>query len=451
MSYRLFLIVLSFLFVQYLNASHSKAQPKSFPRLNRHNQQQKAALASNAIYQLEISKPGTQFPLIANTTYEVLITAFPIVAMNKAFNADPVQIRTTFDCAGIKKAFVFSLLDIQSTFVMDPELRGICIMFAEALNNPNYAPSVPVQITIETPLYYEGTLDNVLHTGEAIDIMVRPSDNSKVPVTFNIKCSSGSQVSFEIITTVNMPYVLPPQLTGDCTFTTPVVPQYYIPIDPVNVIIEPSIVFIEPTQGQVYPTGSTITAKLSSTNGGNPIVTVDLTCEGKLAASQTKALKSVFTFLPSTKIYGNCILSVDTMDAYYTGNTVDIIVENTLTFKLPKKGETILTGKPYTIQVDGSAGNGIVKAIVETNCEVGGTFTHIVTLGEASEFIMGAEFGGKCIMTATAEVPYFTKAVTTITVFQTLNPSEVSRVAKSLALNGRIFSKTRHNLNRGGL
>ena len=449
---RSYQVFLSFAIILLLSTSlNAKPKRKAAQRNLRQQHLNKAFRAdAEATAQLVIDQPGTQVPLVANTTVDILVSSTPIVKALK--KANTVQIKTTFSCPNGVTTYVYSPLDVPNKFLVDPDLKGSCDMFSEAIDDPSYAPSVPVTIQAVVPMYYEGEIDNILYTGEVIDVFIRPSDNSTVPVTFQIECApSGSKVVLEIISNTNNPLKLKADLTGQCVFSTPVVPQNYLPILPFEVTIEPTIKFLEPTQGQVYAAGTPIVAKLVASDGKNPIVTVQLSCEGSFVALQTRPVLSTFTFPPQPKIYGNCILSVDTSEPYYAEDTVDIKIQSSLIFKLPKDGQVIGTGAEYTILVEGSAGDSILTASVVGKCEVGGVFTQTVTLGVPKQVTMELGYTGRCTLTASVTAPFFTEAVTTVFVYQSLTPEEIAKAAQSFYLSGRVFSKTRPYLfNKNG-
>lgn len=449
----LFLFALPVLLARTIR--YNRSSPKGTVIYNKRAQGNKGLLKSNllinsATSQLVILQPNSSTPLAANTTAPLLIGAQPVSKAMRDDPLPPVEVVTKFICDGVVKAVINSTLGVPTDFILDPNASGNCIIETTAPGNSTlFLPSEPVMVVVLVPIYYEGAVDSVLYTGQVINNYLRASDNSLVPVTLRINCTSGSQVDLEYLTNRNNFYSLPSQLTGVCTFWTPVVPQYYIPIEPFNVTIEPTIKFTQPTQGQTYTSGSSIIAQLVASNNLNPDVTVQLTCEGTEIESLTQPVQSNFVFTPKPKMYGNCILSIVPIDPYYTEDTVEVRILNSLSFKSPSSGDIIAVGSNYTILVDGTSGNSILNATVVGSCAVGGTFTYTVVLGEALQVIMDESFRGQCVLTATVTVPYFTPATVTVFAYEEVQPDEVSKIAKRLTLKGQIFSLTSPNILAG--
>ena len=443
LSYHFFLAILTLFVAQIFGAKrpelklmdkYKQFQPAVF---NNKESLLKSSLLSRAADQLVISEPNNKTVLYANTTIVTLVQS-TVQSLSKAL----VETSMSFICNGVLSAIVNSTLGAPINYTIDPNIVGSCILIATAPNNPEYAPSEPTISVVKSPLYYEGDLDNILHTGEIIDNFIRPSNSARIQVSFLINCTSGNQFETVYWTNQSNFLTLPKNLIGQCTFSTPNVPIEYAPIDTFTVTIEPTISFVTPTEGQTFTAGSEITAKLIATNDGDPIVVVDLICNNVLIETKKQVLKSVFIFGPSDKIYGKCEMTVDTAEPYYTGNVVEFSILSALIFKNPTTGQVISAGSQYLLEVDGTAGNGQLIAAVVGVCE-SGSFTETVTLGQGKLVTMGPNINGKCTLTATVKAPYFTPATTIITVYQNLNPDEISKIAKSLTLLGRIFSLTR--------
>lgn len=396
----------------------------------------KQGLSTVATYQLVISDPPNTQPLLANNTYPILITSNPPQSPYP-----PVNVATDLFCDGDLKTSIPSILGQPSTFFIDPTWTGLCQLIATSLD-PDYSASAPLSVTINAPIYYEGAIDNVLHTGEVINNYLRASNDAYIKVTLRINCTSGSEVNIPYYTNTDNFYTLQSQLTGTCTFSTPVVPEFYEPIAPFNVIIEPTIKFVLPSQGQVYTAGTPITAKLVASDNTNPIVTVELTCESTVVATQTRSIASAFIFAPQPNIYGNCVLSIDPLAPYYTDDTVDISIQSSLTFKLPSNGDIIGAGTNYNILVTGTAGNTVLTASVVGKCDIGGTFTQTVTLGVPTQVQMALGFLGRCVLTATVSEPNFSQATVTVFVLTPLTPLEASEAAVRFVITGGIVEIT---------
>lgn len=403
--------------------------------------------SGTATQQLVIIEPNSQTVLVANQTSTILIgTAQSKSLLKSGHNIADNTVATvsTFNCSG-QLFNVESTLGVQTEYTVDPALNGDCSIVAAVPNNPGFTPSAPIVVVVATPIYYEGDLDSTLHTGQTINNYLRASNDAPIQATLNISCTNGAYYQQVYSTNTNNFYTLPAQLTGDCTFTTPVVPQDYLPIVPFTVTIEPTILFTKPTENQTYQAGTPVIAELTSSNGGNPTVEVTLICNGLSVATLTQLLNTQFKFGPSQKMFGNCVLSVETSASYYTESTVNIAISSTMTFKSPTNGQAVGTGADYVIELVAKSGNGLVPVTVTGQCQQGGSFTQIVTLGRPERVTMGQEFSGNCVLTASANAPNFSKATTNIVVYSSLTPEQSSTFAKNVALSGRIFSLTKPN------
>lgn len=386
---------------------------------------------------LAINEPTSANPIIANTTIPTQVDS-SVARLLKS----EVFTTLSFYCDSVLIAQINSTLGTTKDYFVPVDIKGECYFIATAPFNPEYSPSPPTDVQVLQPLYYEGALDNILYTGQTIDNFIRPADSSRIQVDFLINCTNGGQFQTVYWTNQSNFYTLTNSLLGQCTFSTPVVPNLYAPIEPFTVTIEPAITFVSPTEGEVIAAGSEIVAKLSSTNDGNPQVTVSLICNSVLFESKTQPLKTSFTFGPSEQIYGKCELTADTVEPYYTADTVQFNILSILSFKLPAPGQIVSSGSDYVVQVEGTSGTESVSVSVTAICEVG-TFTDTVIIGKAKVFTMADNVEGKCSLTATANAPNFTPAITFLTVLKPLKPIVIAKILKTLVLSGRIFSITR--------
>ena len=434
----LFLFALPSLFALSANIHHSNSKDIAIydKKAQFNSSLLKNGLRTAATYQLVISNPSNSQPLLANNSYPILITSNPTQSPYPSVN-----VATDLVCDGDLKTSIPSILGQTSTFFIDPTWTGLCQLIATSLDI-DYSDSAPLSVTINAPIYYEGAIDNVLYTSEVINNYLRASNNAYIKVTLRINCTSGSEVNIQYYTNTDNFYTLQSQLTGTCTFSTPVVPQFYEPIVPFNVIIEPTIKFVLPSQGQVYTAGTPITAKLVASDNTSPIVTVELTCESTVVATQTRSIASAFIFAPQPNIYGNCVLSIDPLAPYYTDDTVEISIKSALTFRLPSNGDIIGAGTNYNILVTGTAGNSVLTASVVGTCDVGGTFTQTVTLGVPTQVLMALGLSGRCVLTATVSEPNFTQATVTVFVLMPLTPFEASEAAVRFVITGGIVEIT---------
>lgn len=397
-------------------------------------------------YQLEIVEPTAGSQLISNTTTTIEVSATP-VNLNKALrvkeSALTVVVRTSVICDATEVWFVETPLGVPQSVLLAADLSGGCSLIANVTDNPQYLPSAPVPVRFLVPLYLLSPTDNVLIYGEPVNFYLQASDLAQINATLRILCDNGVEAANVIPTNSNFNYKIPKILYGLCKISTPNVPYGYVPISPLTVEILPVIKFVEPQNGQVFPPGSSIVAKLVASSGQNPLVTVELTCQNALVASITRLLESNFVFAPSPKIYGNCVLSTNTLAPFDNEDSVEIVMQSSLNIVSPFNGMPVAAGGYYPILVKGSAGDGLVTANITGNCAIGGSFNETVTLGTPKQVQMGSNFRGKCTIIAEANAPYFSSATSTFVVLESLNPDEEARIARSFLLAGRILSLTK--------
>ena len=397
-------------------------------------------------YQLEILEPTAGTQLISNTTTTIEVSATP-VNLNKTLrvkqSALTVTVRTSVICNDTEVWYVETPLGVPQSVLLAADLSGGCSLISNVTDDPQYLPSAPVPVIFLVPLYLLGPTDNVLIFGEPVNFYLQASDLAQINVTLRIACDNGVEAANVIPTNTNYEYNIPKIQYGLCEITTPVVPAGFVPIKPQAVEILPVIEFVEPQNGQVFLPGSSIVAKLVASSGQNPLVTVELACQNTTVASMTRMLESNFVFAPSPKIYGNCVLTTNTLAPFDNEDSVEIIMQSSLNIVSPFNGMPVAAGGYYPILVKGSAGDGLVTANITGTCAIGGNFNETVTLGTPKQVQMGSNFRGKCTITAVANAPYFSSATSTFVVLEPLNPDEEARIARSFLLAGRILSLTK--------
>ena len=391
----------------------------------------------NTDSQLVIVSPTDNSDLIANNTYTMTVTTTTV---------DPnIQVRTTITCPGGLIQTVDAVLNVNTPFVLGPNLIGPCQMEAVQISptTPSYAPSNIIDVKIENPLYYEGALDQVLHAYEEINILIRAANDANVAGDLLISCIGGRTTIIPVTAGLSKLYNISSNLAGVCAFSAINFPQYYLPFTPFQVTIEPTITFLQPTQGEVYNGASTIVVLLAASNNGNPIVNVLVTCASEDPVALTQPLQTVFRFAPNPRIYGNCVLSVETDEAYYAEDTVDVTLQNLLIFKHPTKGKQLPAGKDFPLEVAASSPALQNEVTVNVQCENGAQFSYTnVILGRPKIVTMDPNAMGKCVLTATAGASNFINGNVMVRVLEPLTPEEVSQEAKLLALEGNVFRTT---------
>lgn len=371
--------------------------------------------------QLVINQPQNNAILVANNTFVLDVSSVPP-------SAGPVNITTTFVCtSGVFT--VYSDINDPTTFLVPPDASGTCTVSSSA---PSYTPSDPITVFLQVPMYYEGTDDSVLQTGQTIDILVRPSNNASFPTIFRIQCGTVIK-DIPITTTVTTQYTLPSDLTGQCNFTTPNPPTNYLPITPVEVEIDAVITFVSPPQNTVYPAGSTVSIRTQTSDGSNPVITVELICEGVPAATLTQPVSTIFNFAPNPKIYGSCIAKIADTENYVTDSTLNFGYKVSLNFASPIKGTVAATGIPFPVQVTGTSGPSSTVVQVTGTCSNGGSFTQTVNLNQLTQFTLAPGYTGRCDLVASVSNPYFSTASTFITVFVPITPQQSAQTAQSVA------------------
>ena len=390
------------------------------------------AFAQGGSNQLIIINPLNNAILTANTTSSVNVTS------SNSPTAGSVTVTTTFDCtSGIFT--VTSEINENTPFEVPSNASGTCSVSASATS---YTTSSIVTVFIDIPMYYEGTDENVLQSGQNISILVRPSNDAAFPTTFRIQCDNGASQNIPINTTITSLYTLPSGLTGNCTFTTPNPPSPYLPIEPVEVEIDAVISFAFPSQNTVFSANTFVTTRPVTSDGSNPTVTVELTCNGTLAATLTGPANTEFRFAPNPLIYGSCVLSLSEIENYFTDSTVDIGYKVTLSFAAPIPGNVVATGLPYDVKVTGTTGTNSISVLVSVTCAVGGSFNYTVNLNVNEQATMPSGYTGRCNLVATVDNIYFSSASTFVTSYVPLTPEQSAKFSQSIAVFGGTIPLT---------
>lgn len=424
---KVFLSILSFYFCATLVPVEARdRKPSRF-----HQKTLKRGLTALSNPQLVINQPVNNDILIANTTFTLEISSNP-------FTSGPVNITTTFSCtSGVFT--VYSDINDPTLFLVPADASGVCTVSSSAVS---YTTSDPITVFIQVPMYYEGTDDSIFHSGQLIDILVRPSNDAAFPTIFRIQCGAVFK-DISITTTIITQYTLPSDLTGQCNFTTPNPPTGYLPISPFEVEIIPSINFISPSNNTVYPAGATISIETQASDGSNPVITLELYCQNTIVSTLTQPSRSIFTFPPNPMIYGSCTVKIAELEDYYTDNILNISQLVTLKFAAPVQGAVAAVGIPFKVQVTGTAGTSSILVNVTGTCAVGGTFTRSVNLNQLTEFTLDPGYEGRCTLTASVNNdPYFSTATTFITVYVPISPQQAAEFAESVVLSKGVYDLT---------
>ena len=148
----------------------------------------------------------------------------------------------------------------------------------------------------------------------------------------------------------------------------------------------------------MFSSNSDITAKLVTTDGSNPSVTVILTCDGTQAATLTGLAKTVFSFPPNNPlIYGSCVFSLGDVDNYYTESTVDISILPVLTIA---PHSSIAYGQAVTLLVT-TNGQSSVQYTASFSCSTGSYQVTGLTTGVTYKLVPAGIYGNT-VITVTA-------------------------------------------------
>jgi hypothetical protein len=395
------------------------------------------------LQQLEIEYPTNNITLTANTTSTVFVTSTPISKSYKQFKVtnNGVLAVVVYNCtSGIFN--VTTPLDTNTTYTVNPDMSGVCSVFATVLNNPEFLNSQIITLSSNTPIYVNGLSDGSFYTTETVQISARASNGAVVPLKIVVMCGLVSR-SIELPTndeprTLNLDA---PELTGNCTAIFETIAPFFSPPDPTEITINPAILFLRPAPNTVYQAGADILVNLVVTNRNTDLnVTVELYCNEVFVKSLTQNVRSTYIFTQDNQVFGSCVLSLAEVDGYYDEKTVSITVLQALSFASPIANELIRPGTNYNILVNGNAPNGSVPILVTGRCPVGGEFTQSVLIGVTKSVLMGTRYMGFCTLVATAD--NFSSSTVPVLVFSPLTPQQIADEARLLMLNGIIIEKT---------
>lgn len=250
--------------------------------------------------------------------------------------------------------------------------------------------------------------------GQTIEYNVAASDLEEgVPVFVNITCPTTSY-SVSTATTnfsTSQPLTLPTNLFGNCSaVASPQSGNNYTDSNPFLITILSPMTIVSPLSGANFTLGDAIPVNVTTANGANPLVTVNLTCASVLQGQNASVSSADLIYLtPDLTAYGACIITAGTDAPYYNVSlaNVDVNVYRQLVISSPTAGSRIIGGTYYTLNVSSVDGDTSNAFELTGTCANSTSFNVSGSINVEKFLPMAADVQGVCTLAATTTAAYY--------------------------------------------